>query len=54
MKIELTQKQIDRIYFSIIDYVKAQTDVDRLYNLDMTQQEMFKTELDLIKKFSKL
>ena len=54
MKIELTQQQIDKLYFNLVDYVKIQTDVDRLHNLNITQQEMFKTELSLIKKFSKL
>jgi len=54
MKIELTQQQIDKLYFNLVDYVKIQTDVDRLHNLNITQQEMFKTELELIKKFSKL
>ncbi len=54
MKIELTKQQIDKLYFNLVDYIKTQTDVDRLHDLNITQQEMFKTELDLIKKFSKL
>ena len=51
MKIELTQQQIDKIYFTLVDYVKIQTNVDRLYNMTTTQQEMYKTELEIINKF---
>ena len=54
MKVELTQKEIDKIYFNIIDNIKNLANVDRLYELNITQQEMYKTELELIKKFSKL
>ncbi len=54
MQIELTHQQIDKLYFNLVDYVKTQNDVDRLNDLNITQQEIFKTELDLIKKFSKL
>ena len=53
MKIELTQKEIDRLYFTLKDYVKVLNDVDRLSELNISQQEMYKSELDLIKKFSK-
>ena len=53
MKIELTQKEIDRLYFTLKDYVKILNDVDRLGELNISQQEMYKSELDLIKKFSK-
>ena len=51
MKIELTQQQIDKIYLTLVDYVKIQTNVDRLYNMSTTQQEMYKTELEIINKF---
>jgi hypothetical protein len=54
MKIELTQQQIDRLYFNLKDYVKTLAEVDRLTELTQTQQELFKIELELIKKFSKL
>lgn len=54
MKVELTQKEIDKIYFNIIDNIKNLANVDRLHELNITQQEMYKIELDLIKKFSKL
>ena len=54
MKVELTQQQIDRLYFNLKDYVKTLAEVDRLTELTQTQQELFKIELELIKKFSKL
>tara|TARA_R100000231_G_C5188272_1_gene123445 strand:+ start:273 stop:464 length:192 start_codon:yes stop_codon:yes gene_type:complete len=54
MKVELTQKEIDRLYFTIKDYIKIVNDVDRLNELNISQQEMYKSELELIKKFSKL
>tara|TARA_Y100000287_G_C13936384_1_gene217281 strand:- start:163 stop:354 length:192 start_codon:yes stop_codon:yes gene_type:complete len=54
MKVELTQKEIDRLYFNLKDYVKVLNDVDKLNELNISQQEMYKTELELIKKFSKL
>ena len=54
MKVELTQQQIDRMYFDLRDYVKSLADVDRLTELTRSQQEIFKIELELIKKFSQL
>ena len=54
MKIELTKKEIDKIYFNLIDHIKTIADVDRLHDLNITQQEMYQTELSLIKKFSAL
>ena len=51
MKIELTKTEIDKIYFSLVDYIKIQTNVDRLYNMSTPQQEMYKTELEIINKF---
>lgn len=54
MKVELTQQQIDRMYFDLRDYVKSLADVDRLTELTRSQQEIFKIELELINKFSKL
>jgi hypothetical protein len=54
MKVELTQQQIDRLYFNLRDYVKSLADVDRLTELTRSQQEIFKIELELINKFSKL
>ena len=54
MKIELTKTEIDKIYFSLVDYIKIENDVDRLHDMNILQQEMYQTELELIKKFSKL
>lgn len=54
MKIELTQQQIDRLYFDLRDYVKTLADVDKLSELTRSQLEIFKIELELIKKFSKI
>ena len=54
MKVELTQKEIDRLYFDLRDYVKTLADIDRLTELTRSQQEIFKIELELINKFSKL
>lgn len=52
--IQLTQQQIDRLYFNLRDYVKVLADIDRLTELTSSQQELFKIELELIEKFSKL
>lgn len=52
--IQLTQHQIDRLYFNLRDYVKTLADVDRLTELTEQDKIMLHTELELIKKFSKL
>ena len=52
--IKLTQKQIDKIYFTFVDYVKRENDVDRLYNLSPDQEKEYETELEIINKFVKL
>jgi len=54
MKIELTQKEIDRLYFDLKDYVKVLYNVDRLNELTENEKEESKIELNLIEKFSKL
>jgi hypothetical protein len=54
IKVELTQKEIDRLYFNLKDYVKTLADVDKLSELTKYQVEILKIELELIKKFSKL
>ena len=54
MKVELTQKEIDRLYFDLKDYVKVLYNVDRLNELTENEKEECKIELNLIKKFSKL
>jgi len=50
----LTQKEIDRLYFDLKDYVKTLNNVDKLSELNISQQQSFETELNLIKKFAKL
>jgi len=52
--VQLTQQQIDRMYFDLRDYVKSLADVDRLTELNIVQQQEFEIELELIKKFSQL
>jgi len=54
MKVELTQKEIDRLYFDLKDYVKVLYNVDRLNELTESNKEESKIELNLIEKFSKL
>jgi len=54
MKVELTQNEIDRLYFDLRDYVKTLANVDKLSELTRSQVEIFKIELELIKKFSEL
>jgi len=52
--IQLTQQQIDRLYFSLKDYVKTSADVDRLNDLTPSQKEIYKNELEIILQLSKL
>jgi len=54
MKVELTQREIDRLYFDLKDYVKVLYNVDRFNELTESDKEECKIELELIKKFSKL
>ena len=54
MKVNLTQKEIDIIYFRLKDYIKISTNVDYLKELTEVENEEFKVELELIEKFSKL
>ena len=54
MKVELTQREINKIYFDLIDYVKTLYYVDRLKDLSESDREECKIELELIEKFSKL
>ena len=49
--IKLTQQQIDKIYFTLVDYVKSKNNVDRLYELSPDQDKEYKTELEIINKF---
>ena len=52
--VQLTQGQIDRLYFTLRDYVKTLADVDSLNQLTEQDKTMLQTELELIKKFSQL
>ena len=52
--VELTQNEIDRLYFTLKDYIKMVNDVDKLNELNITQQEMYNTDLKLLNKLSKL
>jgi hypothetical protein len=54
MKVNLTQKEIDIIYFRLKDYIKISNNVDYLKELTEFENEEFKVELELIEKFSKL
>ena len=54
MKVELTQKEIDRLYFDLKNYIKVLFNVDKLNELTQDQKEESKIELNLIEKFSKL
>ena len=54
MKVNLTQKEIDIIYFRLKDYIKISSNVDYLKELTEVENEEFKVELELIEKFSKL
>ena len=54
MKVNLTQKEIDIIYFRLKDYIKISNNVDYLNELTEVDKEEFKVELELINKFSKL
>lgn len=54
MKVELTQIEIDRLYFDLKNYVKTLYNVDRLNELSENEKEECKIELELINKFSKL
>ena len=46
--LRLTPEQIDRLYFSLINYVRIKNDVDRLYELSPDQEKEYKTELEII------
>lgn len=54
MKVKLTQREIDRLYFDLKNYVKTLYNVDRLNELSESDKEECKIELELINKFSKL
>ena len=54
MNIELTQREIDQIYFRIKNYVKNQCNIDLLQEMTDIDKSEFETELKIINKFSKL
>ena len=54
MKVELTQKEIDTIYFTMKGYIKNLYDIDYLVELTDEQSENWKNEINIIKKFSEL
>ena len=54
MKVNLTQNEIDIIYFRLKDYIKISNNIDYLKELTEVENEEFKVELELIEKFSKL
>ena len=45
MKVDLTQKEIDIIYFRLKDYIKISNNVDYLNELTEVDKEEFKVEL---------
>ena len=44
MKVELTQREIDRLYFDLKDYVKVLYNVDKLNELTENEKEESKIE----------
>ena len=46
--LRLTSEQIDRLYFSLINYVRIKNNVDILYELSPDQEKEYKTELEII------
>ena len=54
MKVELTQKEIDVIYFTMKGYIKNLYNIDYLVELTDEQSENWKSEINIIKKFSEL
>lgn len=55
---ELTQiyphYEINKLYFTLRDYIKTVNNVNKLNELNITQQVMYKKELELLNKLSKL
>ena len=52
--INLTQQQIDTIYFTAKNFIKHTADVDSLYELTDLQKVDYKNELEILEIFSKL
>ena len=51
MNVQLTNNEIDRLYFALVDHVKDKCNVDYLLHLTEDNKQEYKTELELIKKF---
>ena len=51
---QLTPEQMDRLYFSLVNYIKIKNSVDRLYELSPDQEKEYKTELEVINKLAML
>ena len=54
MKIELTQQQIDTIYFTAKNFIKHTADVDSMFELTEQQKVDYRNELQILEIFSKL
>ena len=52
--INLTQQQIDTIYFTAKNFIKHTADVDSMYELTDLQKIDYKNELEILEIFSKL
>lgn len=52
--INLTQQQIDTIYFTAKKFIKHTADIDSLYELTDLQKVDYKNELEILEIFSKL
>ena len=54
MKVELTQKEINLIYFGMKRMIKDQLQIDLLKEMSDIDRSEFETELNIVDKFSKL
>ena len=54
MKLNLTQNQIDTIYFATKNFIKYTADVDQLNELTEQQKIDYKSELEIINIFANL
>ncbi len=52
--IQLTQQQIDTIYFTAKNFIKHTANVDSMFELDEQQKIDYKNELLILEIFSKL
>lgn len=54
MNVQLTNNEIDRLYFALVDYVKDKCNVDFLLHLTDEDKQNYETEIKLIEKFKYL